>query len=266
MANGFKAVIAASVVGVVAWAFKRYQTDRADAEAQPVAYYVKQTPSSKSSAVPAIVDGLFALLESVPADQAQKPVFRSQNAPSSRIDTTTTAATVQATPISGGINGLLGLIGGIEAPQGYNQVYGGSKISPPRPLTSMTVGEVLDWQDQSVRAGSASSAAGRYQFIRGTLRGLVRQGAVSTSDRFDETTQDRLAVQLMKGRGLEDYQSGRISAEKFGQNLSQEWASLPVVFNDKRGRPANGQSYYSGDGLNKSLVDLNSVLSAIRSI
>lgn len=158
---------------------------------------------------------------------------------------------------------LLALIGSIEAPQGYDQVYGGSRIATPRRLTQMTVGEVLQWQDRSVAAGSASSAAGRYQIIRKTLRGLANKGYVRHSDRFDKRTQDRLGVVLMEQRGLRKYQAGRISATQFGQNLSQEWASLPAITKDKRGRNAKGQSYYAGDGLNHARTSQRTLMNTI---
>lgn len=156
------------------------------------------------------------------------------------------------------VNGLLQLIGGIEAPQGYDQVYGGSRIQPPRPITTMTVDEVIDWQNRSVRSGSASSAAGRYQIIRGTLGELKKGGHVRGSDTFDAATQDRLARVLMEKRGLSKYQSGGMSAETFANNLAKEWASLPVVNGKKR-----GSSYYGGDGLNKALTTPERVLSRL---
>jgi len=168
-------------------------------------------------------------------------------------------ATATATQGGGNAGGLLDLIGRLEAPQGYAQVYGGTRLDPPRPITTMTVGEVLDWQSRSVAAGSASSAAGRYQIIRPTLSGLVSQGAVSRSDRFDQATQDRLAGVLMERRGLSSYRSGRMSAETFANNLAKEWASLPVVTGGKRGR-----SYYAGDGLNNALTTPDTVLKTIK--
>jgi muramidase (phage lysozyme) len=165
----------------------------------------------------------------------------------------------------GFVGGLLDLIGQAEAPAGYNQVYGGSRLQPPRPITTMTVSEVLDWQDRSVAAGSASSAAGRYQIIRGTLRDLVGRGVLSPSETFDADAQDRAAVALMERRGLRQYQAGSLSAEAFGQRLSQEWAGLPAMTRDRRGRTASGQSYYAGDGLNRATVSRDRVLSVLRS-
>lgn len=158
---------------------------------------------------------------------------------------------------------LLNLIGSVEAPRGYDQVYGGSVIQPPRPITTITIAEVLDYQDASVRAGSKSSAAGRFQFIRSTLRSLVNEGHARLSDRFDVATQNKLGLALLNRRGLKSYKSGRITSRDFGQRLSQEWASLPAMTVDKKGRTAKGQSYYAGDGLNKSLVSQDRLLAVI---
>jgi len=174
---------------------------------------------------------------------------------------TSAKASPSGATASGGVNvqGLLNLIGKHEAPAGYNQVYGGTRLQPPQPITSMTVGEVLNWQSRSVAAGSASSAAGRYQFIRPTLSDLVSKGHVRRDDYFDQATQDRLGRVLMERRGLSSYQQGRISAERFANNLAREWASLPVVTGAKRGR-----SYYAGDGLNKALTTPEAVLAQIK--
>ena len=156
------------------------------------------------------------------------------------------------------VDGLLRFIGKYEAPEGYNQVYGGSVIQPPRLLTTMRISEVIDWQRRSVAAGSASSAAGKYQIIRRTLEGLVRNGSARSSDYFDAATQDRLARVLMEGRGLSRYQSGQISAEQFGNNLASEWASLPVLTG-----PNAGRSRYDGDGLNSALTTPQAFLAAL---
>lgn len=162
--------------------------------------------------------------------------------------------------VNRGAGGLLDFIAQFEAPGGYNQVYGGSKVEPPRPITTMTVREVLAWQDRSVAAGSPSSAAGRYQVIQGTLREQVRAGVVGMDEPFSPKVQDRIGTALLEKRGLSDYQAGRISAAKFGDNLAKEWASLPAQLRDKRGRSAQGQSYYAGDGLNRAHTSQKSVL------
>lgn len=153
---------------------------------------------------------------------------------------------------------LLRVIGNAEAPQGYNQVYGGIRRSdyPSRPITQMTVAEVLAWQD-SIDAKYMSEASGRYQIMEDTLRDyLVARGHVKMSDRFDAATQDRCAVVLMERRGLSRFKSGRIGVEEFGKRLAQEWASLPVLkrTRGKKRQVERGQSYYAGDGLNRAHV------------
>lgn len=170
-------------------------------------------------------------------------------------------------PAKGGLGGLLNLIGKHESGGDYNRVYGGIRSAdrPPRQLTTMTVQEVLDWQD-SIDPRYPSEAAGKYQFMEDTLRDMVRAGKVSPNARFDARTQDRLAVLKMDERGLGRYQSGQITGEQFAHSLSKEWASLPAITRDKRGRAARGQSYYAGDGLNRSSVGISDFLGAVRSI
>lgn len=143
------------------------------------------------------------------------------------------------------------MIGGLEAPQGFNQVYSGSMLHPPRPLTMMSVDEVLDWQARSVAAGSESSAAGRFQIIRETLAGLRDEMGLTGSEIFDEAMQTRMAIHLMRRRGLDDWRAGRISTDQFMDNMAQEWAGLPRATG-----PNAGRSHYAGDGLNRSLIDL----------
>lgn len=152
---------------------------------------------------------------------------------------------------------LLTLIGSVEAPRGYDQVFGGSKIQPPSPITGMSIRALREWQDASVKAGSVSSAAGRYQIIRKTVDSLLEQGVVKPYDRFDEPTQDRMAVALLKRRGLDSWAAKRISDAQFADNLAREWASLPL---------ANGTSFYAGDGLNKALVSRERVLRALQTV
>lgn len=156
---------------------------------------------------------------------------------------------------------LLAFIRAHEAPKGYNQVWGKIRKAdlPPRPLVTMTIDEVLAWQD-SIDAQYQSEAAGAYQILEDTLRGLKYGLRLSGKELFNEEMQDQLAIELMKNRGLLKYLAGEWTVEKFCNSLALEWASLPVVTPVKRtvkGKtwtvPA-GASYYSGDGLNKALM------------
>ena len=78
------------------------------------------------------------------------------------------------------------------------------------PLTELTVGEIKARQaEQSPRqswaewfAAGKLHAVGRYQFIGNTLPGVAARAGISDSAKFDATTQDRMAIQLIKERGI----------------------------------------------------------------
>lgn len=164
---------------------------------------------------------------------------------------------------------LLAVLRRHESADNYDAVWGGIKSAdrPPRPLTRMTVGAVLDWQD-SIDARYRSEAAGAYQILEDTLRGLYRQAGVPLTAIYDRTTQDRLALALLRRRGLDDFLAGRMRPEAFALSLSKEWASLPVPFDIERGGRTvrAGQSYYAGDGLNKAHAGIDEVMAALRAI
>jgi hypothetical protein len=98
------------------------------------------------------------------------------------------------------------------------------------------------------------------------MRGLVSQGVLSINETFDAEAQDRAGVALMEQKGLSRYQSGLISKEGFAQGLSETWAGLPAFRRDRKGRPASGQSYYAGDGLNRATVTQSQVVNALNRI
>lgn len=157
---------------------------------------------------------------------------------------------------------LLDFIAQPESRGDYNVVYGGIKKAdrPKKPLVTMTIAQVLDWQD-SIDARYQSEAAGRYQIMEDTLRPLPPAAGLLPSDLFNEANQDAMATVLLRRRGLDRYLSGALSAEDFANNLAREWASLPVVSGPNRGR-----SFYAGDGLNKSHVSVDAFLAAVRAV
>ena len=69
---------------------------------------------------------------------------------------------------------VLDFIGRYEAPGGYDQAHAAVPESPPRPLTAMTIREVLAWQKR-IRPRAVSTAAGRYQVIHDTLASARRE-------------------------------------------------------------------------------------------
>lgn len=154
----------------------------------------------------------------------------------------------------------LDMIGHFESNGNYNAYYGNAG-NEEVDFSQMTIDEVLAWQDQYVADGSPSSAVGKYQFIRGTLRELKESGNYTGDEMFSNDLQDQMATELMNRRGYQEFMNGEISAEQFADNMAKEWASLPMATG-----PNAGQSYYSGDGLNKALVDLDDYLTQLEAM
>lgn len=153
---------------------------------------------------------------------------------------------------SGSVQGLLDFIGKHESRGDYNTLVGGKKAN----LTEMTVQQVLELQKQMRQRGSGfeSSAVGKYQIINKTLLGIMSKAGVSLTDKFDQSTQDKLAIALLKNRGLDSYLNKSLNPEAFADNLSKEWASLPY---------SSGSSYYAKVGSNKSLTSRNELMSSL---
>lgn len=155
---------------------------------------------------------------------------------------------------------LLQAIAKGESNGNYNAYYG-KPNNDTILFTRMTLQQVLDWQQAYVAQGSVSSAVGKYQIIEGTLRGLITDNNIELSRLFDESLQDELAILLIERRGSEAYASSTISREDFAANLAKEWAALPkIVGSDPE------QSYYAGDGINKSNISSGEIFTAIESI
>lgn len=162
---------------------------------------------------------------------------------------------------------LLDFIGYPESQNNYNRIVGlVHKVDYPRkPLTQMTIRQVLDWQD-SIDPKYKSEAAGKYQIMEDTLRptadtNLPKAAGLTMDSLFDEKGQDALAIALLRRRGLDRYLSGSLTAEAFANNLAKEWASLPQVSG-----PRKGFSVYAGDGLNKAHVTVDNFMAAVKSI
>jgi hypothetical protein len=152
---------------------------------------------------------------------------------------------------------LLSVIAEGESGGNYNAYYG-NPANESIKFTDMTIGQVLEWQDATVRQGSPSSAVGRYQIVRQTLAKLVSEVPVDPNQRYDEAMQDRLAIALLERRGSLGFISQKLSREQFAANLAQEWAALPRITG-----PNPHESYYAGDGLNAARISTDAVLSAI---
>ncbi|MET4687138.1 membrane protein [Sinorhizobium fredii] len=150
----------------------------------------------------------------------------------------------------------------------YDVIYAHRQGGLTKPLTAMTLGEVIAAQKTWSKA-HGSSAAGAYQFMRATLVGLLREIPwLKEAQVFEPALQDRLGLHLLDRRGFASFVSGAISVTEFGRRLAMEWASLPVLAetDGDRRRVKRGQSYYAGDGLNKALVKPDELEAVLRQV
>lgn len=100
---------------------------------------------------------------------------------------------------------LLGRAEGTDRGRGYDESLGyGAFTGGPRDLTSMTLDQIDALQGRMLAHPDNhfnSSALGRYQIVRRTLRGLRGEMGLSGDELFDPSMQDRLATHLMGRRG-----------------------------------------------------------------
>lgn len=116
---------------------------------------------------------------------------------------------------------LLDLIGhaeGTDRGRGYNETLGyGAYTGGPVNLTDMTLDEVDQLQGQMLAHPDNpfnSSAAGRYQIVRKTLRGLRQELGLAGDEKYTPELQDALAMHLANRRGAD------------AAGLGEEWQGL----------------------------------------
>ena len=132
-------------------------------------------------------------------------------------------------------------------------------------LIRMSLAQVTEFQRSRIRAGVASSACGRYQFIKDTLLDVVKISKLDSQRTiFAPDIQDYLILLRLKSiRRLDGWKAGSLinkgntysaqeNSAQFQLHLAKEFASVPVPFRVQGHRYVveKGQSYYSGDGLN----------------
>lgn len=151
---------------------------------------------------------------------------------------------------------LLDLIGQAEANDHYNAIFGDENNTDPD-LLGMSIDQVLEFQLKFLRRGSQSSACGRYQILRGTLKDLKNRLDLDGAEKFDKPGQDRLATELLKRRGLDSYLVGAISRDRFIDSMAMEWAALPNT---------TGKSHYDGDGQNSARVSPAALVAVVEQL
>jgi muramidase (phage lysozyme) len=229
-----------------------------------------EPPAKSTSINPAQDEGSMGTSGMAARDHSGEPGTGGGGAGGSTVPVTGQASAA----IQSAVTPLLDFIGNKES-EGYDDISGLVSQSryPTKPLTQMTIQEVLDWQE-SIDRFQLSEASGRYQIMEDTLRGynndnsagpgnpLYTKAGLSASDLFSPINQDKMAIELLRGRGLDRYLDGSMTRETFANNLASEWASLPVVTGVNAGR-----SVYEGDRAgNRSLTTVQEFLSVLDEI
>ena len=136
---------------------------------------------------------------------------------------------------------LIGFTEGTDKGRKYNETLAyGAYTGGDVKLTAMTLDEIDALQTRMLKHPKnklRSSALGRYQIIRTTLRTLRKTLDLTGNELFDGDMQDRFACVLLGQRGIDKYLAGRLKEDTMLLNLAKEWASLPT--------PA-GKGFYGG--------------------
>lgn len=153
---------------------------------------------------------------------------------------------------------LIGFTEGTDKGDGYDETlnygkYTGGDVD----LVHMTLDEVDRLQTGMLRHPKNylnSSAVGRYQIVRTTLRDIKQKLKLTGDEHFDAEMQDRMGCFLLGKRGIDDWLAGRKTDDAMLTSLAQEWASLP--------KP-DGFGYYGGQ---HAAVTPGRVLEALRTV
>lgn len=124
---------------------------------------------------------------------------------------------------------LLGKSEGTDKGRGYNETLGyGAYTGGNKNLVSMTLAQIDALQTKMLPNKLNSTALGRYQIIRTTLRTIKKTLKLGNNELFNEEMQDRLACFLLGQRGIDKWLGGSLKEDTLISNLAHEWASLPM--------------------------------------
>jgi len=153
---------------------------------------------------------------------------------------------------------LIGKSEGTDKGRGYNETLGyGAYTGGDVNLIGMTLDQIDKLQTKMLQHPKnklRSSALGRYQIIRTTLRAIRQQLGLTGSEKFDAAMQDRLGCYLLGQRGIDKWLSGRLALDTLLSNLAQEWASLP--------KP-DGKGHYAGQNAGVSVSQVKAALAEV---
>ena len=143
---------------------------------------------------------------------------------------------------------------------GYDVTLGYGKFDPKdanKPITEMTLDELDAFQTEMLKNPENklnSSAVGKYQIVRTTLRGLKEKLGLKGDEKFTPELQDKLASELLQQRGMGKFEKGEITQEQFQENLAKEWASIATK---------DGKSFY-GQRVGTTSEEINRTIAGLK--
>lgn len=150
-----------------------------------------------------------------------------------------------------------------DASSEYDVVFGYGKFGlPNKPLSQMSLAAAYEFGRTQIYATKGkigrnddlgTSAIGKYQFTRPTIRDIINQNkdlfgadfktlAPDRSVKFDADFQEKLFLGLLRMEGLEEYKAGKITADEFQNNLASRWQSIPNTSGQYLAGKRNGLS------------------------
>ncbi len=152
---------------------------------------------------------------------------------------------------------LIGLTEGTDRKRGYNETLAyGAYTGGDVHLVGMTLQEIDTLQTKMLKHPANSfnsSALGRYQIVRTTLRAIRKTLNLPATSLFNADMQDRCACYLLGLRGIDKYLAGRLSEDTLIDNLAREWASLPTI--SGKGAYAGQSAAVKPDRVRQALAD-----------
>jgi len=133
-----------------------------------------------------------------------------------------------------------------------------------KPLTEMTIGEVIGYQSQSRSGQGQLYATGQFQVIPSTLQGIYGNAGLNLKSLYNEKNQQKIADTLINEKTiLSNYLTGKIedtdaNLKRASLDVAKIWSSVGIPY-ATNGRAYN-QSYYSKDNAIVDTADVQAVL------
>jgi muramidase (phage lysozyme) len=140
----------------------------------------------------------------------------------------------------------------------YDATFGDIDGSHYGDLAQKTLSEIYEMQDEMLRQNGISTATGRYQGLKSTIKEYQQSLGLPDSAMFTQALQDDFGFTKMCDRGYSNWWRKSIDDDEFMHRLSCEWASLPDPYN-------GGRSHYEGDSAgNSASTSLDNFRAALR--